>query len=110
MSVAPESGRNRIMIYGPTNDGTYIVEFTTAAGGALAISVPARRACSSISKRGVNVCQQQLVNELLGPLVTEFVRNFSRQDATPIQRNSQAVKFIRHNTSRIFRAAHIDRG
>jgi hypothetical protein len=27
MSVAPESGRNRIMIYGPENDGTYIVEF-----------------------------------------------------------------------------------
>ena len=23
MSVAPESGRNRIMIYGPRNDGTY---------------------------------------------------------------------------------------
>src|SRR5262249_28213526 len=72
----------------------------------------------SALKRGVNVCQQQLVNELLGPLVTEFVRNFSREDATPYQRGSngsllgriQAVKFIRHNTSCIFRAAHIDRG
>jgi hypothetical protein len=40
MSVAPESGRNRIMIYGPENDGTYLVEFTTAAGEALAISIP----------------------------------------------------------------------
>jgi hypothetical protein len=30
MSVAPESGRNRIMIYGPENDGTYILEFKTA--------------------------------------------------------------------------------
>ena len=40
MSVAPESSRNRIMIYGPKNDGTYIVEFTTAAGEALAISIP----------------------------------------------------------------------
>jgi hypothetical protein len=30
MSVAPESGRNRIMIYGPKNDGTYIEEFMTA--------------------------------------------------------------------------------
>jgi hypothetical protein len=29
-SVAPESGRNRIMIYGPKSDGTYIVEFKTA--------------------------------------------------------------------------------
>jgi hypothetical protein len=40
MSVAPESGRNRIMIYGPRNDGTYIVEFKTADGEALAINVP----------------------------------------------------------------------
>jgi hypothetical protein len=28
------------MIYGPKNDGTYIVEFKTADGEALAISVP----------------------------------------------------------------------
>jgi len=69
-----------------------------------------------VLKGGVKVCQQQLVNELLGPLVAEFVRNFSREDATPYQRGSncgllgriQAVKFIRHNTSRIFRAAHIE--
>jgi hypothetical protein len=40
MSAAPESGRNRIMIYGPRNDGTYIVEFKTADGEALAINVP----------------------------------------------------------------------
>ena len=33
-------GKNRIMIYGPKNDGTYIVEFRTAAGEALAISIP----------------------------------------------------------------------
>jgi hypothetical protein len=39
MSVAPPSGQNRVMIYGPKNDGTYIVEFRTAE--ALAISVPA---------------------------------------------------------------------
>jgi hypothetical protein len=39
MSVAPETGRNRIMIYGPKNDGTYIVEFKTADGEASAISV-----------------------------------------------------------------------
>jgi hypothetical protein len=34
-------GKNRIMIYGPKNDGTYVIEFKTAAGEALAISVPA---------------------------------------------------------------------
>ncbi len=42
MSVAPpEGGRNRIMIYGPKRDGTYIVEFKAADGESLAISVPA---------------------------------------------------------------------
>jgi hypothetical protein len=41
MSVAPPSGQNRIMIYGPKTDGTYVVEFRTAGGEALAISVPA---------------------------------------------------------------------
>src|SRR6266487_1146367 len=38
----------------------------------------------SVLKGGVNVCQRQLVNEV--SLVTEFVRNFRREDATPIQR------------------------
>jgi hypothetical protein len=41
MSVAPPSDHDRIMIYGPKSDGTYIIEFKTAAGEALAISVPA---------------------------------------------------------------------
>jgi hypothetical protein len=40
MTVTPESGRNRIMIYGPRNDGTYIVESKTADGVTLAINVP----------------------------------------------------------------------
>ena len=35
------TGKNRIMIFGPKSDGTYVVEFRTAAGEALAISVPA---------------------------------------------------------------------
>jgi hypothetical protein len=34
------TNKNRIMIYGPKNDGTYIVEFRTADGEELAISVP----------------------------------------------------------------------
>jgi hypothetical protein len=33
-------GKNRIMIYGPKNDGTYVLEFRTAEGEALAISIP----------------------------------------------------------------------
>jgi hypothetical protein len=34
------NGKNRIMIYGPKTDGTYVVEFRTAAGQVLAISIP----------------------------------------------------------------------
>ena len=34
------TGKNRIMIYGPKEDGTYVVEFKTAAGEAMAISIP----------------------------------------------------------------------
>ena len=34
-------GKNRIMIYGPKSDGTYLVEFRTSNREALAISVPA---------------------------------------------------------------------
>ena len=35
-----EAGTNRIMIFGPKADGTYVIEFRTAAGEALAISIP----------------------------------------------------------------------
>ncbi len=38
----------------------------------------------SVLKGGVKVCQRQLVNEVLGPLVTEFARNLGREGATPI--------------------------
>jgi hypothetical protein len=34
------TGKNRIMIYGPKDDGTYVVEFRTADGETLAISIP----------------------------------------------------------------------
>ena len=34
------TGKNRIMIFGPKTDGTYVVDFRTAAGEALAISIP----------------------------------------------------------------------
>ena len=33
-------GKNRIMICGQKDDGTYVVEFKTAAGQAMAISIP----------------------------------------------------------------------
>jgi hypothetical protein len=34
------SKHNRIMIFGPKGDGTYVVEFRTAASESLAISIP----------------------------------------------------------------------
>jgi hypothetical protein len=34
------TGKNRIMNFGPKTDGTYVVEFRTAAGEALAITIP----------------------------------------------------------------------
>jgi len=37
-------------------------------------------------KGGVEVCERQHVNEVLGPLVTEFARDLGREAATPIQR------------------------
>jgi hypothetical protein len=62
----------------------------------------------SALKGGVNVCQRQLVDEVLGPLGTEFIRNLGREGATPNQRGSnasllgrvQAVELIRHNALR----------
>jgi hypothetical protein len=38
------AGKNRIMIFGPKSDGTYVIEFRTAAGEALAISIPGTEA------------------------------------------------------------------
>jgi hypothetical protein len=35
-----ETSKNRIMINGPKDDGTYLVEFRTAASDPLAISIP----------------------------------------------------------------------
>ena len=37
------TGKNRIMIFGPKDDGTYVVGFKTAAGEVLAISIRGRR-------------------------------------------------------------------
>jgi hypothetical protein len=62
---------------------------------------------------GVNVCHRHLVNEVLGPFVTEFVRNFGCEGATPIQLGSnasllgtvQVVKVIQHVRSDRLRAA-----
>jgi hypothetical protein len=36
-------GKNRIMINGPKDDDTYLVEFRTSEGDVLAISIPGTR-------------------------------------------------------------------
>jgi hypothetical protein len=41
------TGKNRIMIYGPTDDGSYVVEFMTADGDVLSISIPRSEAATS---------------------------------------------------------------
>jgi hypothetical protein len=38
------TGKNRIMIYGPKEDGTYLVEFRTSEGDVLSISIPRNEA------------------------------------------------------------------
>jgi hypothetical protein len=40
---------------------------------------------SSVLKGGEQGCQRQLVNEVLGPLVTECAVNLGREGATPTQ-------------------------
>jgi hypothetical protein len=40
----------------------------------------------SVLKGGAKVCQRQFVNEVLGPLVTEFAPDLGREGAAPIQR------------------------
>jgi hypothetical protein len=54
----------------------------------------------------------QVVNEVLGTLVTEFVRNFGREGATSYQRSNVSIldrvqvdELIRHNALRHLRAA-----
>jgi hypothetical protein len=45
---------------------------------------------NSVLKGGEQGCQRQLVNEVLGPLVTEFALNLGREGATPIQSDFNA--------------------
>ena len=53
MSVAPPSGQNRVMIYGPKNDGTYIVEFRKLTVTRWRLACPrVKPACLNISRPG----------------------------------------------------------
>jgi hypothetical protein len=48
------TGKNRIMIFGPKDDGTYVVEFRTAAGEALRDLYPGRRSTGDPALSGAN--------------------------------------------------------
>jgi hypothetical protein len=59
----------------------------------------------NVLKRVVNVCQRQRVNEVLGPLVTEFICNVGRENVRPIQHvfhgglldPMSAINLVRHS-------------
>jgi hypothetical protein len=64
---------------------------------------------------GAKVCQRQLVNEVLGPFVTQFALNLAHKGATPIQRGFDggllgrvwAVELVRHSALRHLGAERI---
>jgi hypothetical protein len=59
-------GKNRIMIHGPKDDGTYVVEFMTSKGYVLSISIP--RSEAAVIKH----FQERMPNGLFVPDVTAF--------------------------------------
>jgi hypothetical protein len=75
MKATTTGGQNRIMIFGPKSDGTYPIEFKTAAGESLAISIPgseaAPRCCRLCPKSAALSASAHLVRTydplLLGP-------------------------------------------
>jgi hypothetical protein len=44
------TAKNRIMIYGQKDDGTYVIEFRTSEGDVLAFSIPRTEAHVTTSK------------------------------------------------------------
>ena len=79
MSVAPPGGQDRIMIYGPKSDGTYIIEFRMADGESLAR--PESPAYSGISRR---VC-------LRARRAGRFVRNIRCARVFSLMESSQPL-------------------
>jgi hypothetical protein len=73
------TGKNRIMIYGPKNDRTYIVEFRTAEGEALVISDP--QGPSVLINAGIG--QNVHPSSTQSAFADRALRNIRRRTATP---------------------------
>ena len=65
--------RNRIMIFGPKSDGTYVIEFRMAAGEALAISIPRNEAWRDPAFSGANAVWAVCPGRVLGGLVVALL-------------------------------------
>jgi hypothetical protein len=60
MSVAPPSGQDRIMIYGPKDDGTYVLSFGPPAANRSRSRYPAAAVLKHF--------QARMPNGLVGPM------------------------------------------
>jgi hypothetical protein len=69
-----ETMKNRIMIFGPKADATYVVEFRTAEGEALALSIP-QQLCTLRVRRRRRLTQHSLPG---GPLRLYLGRTLHR--------------------------------
>jgi hypothetical protein len=75
-----ETMKNRIMIFGPKADATYVVEFRTAEGEALAISIP-QQLCTLRVRRRRRLTQHSLPG---GPLRLYLGRTLHRLIASAL--------------------------
>jgi hypothetical protein len=62
--------KNRITIYGPKDDGTYVLEFRTAAGEVLATSIPRTEAAVIRHFRNAYLYFRRMVGQELLPRPT----------------------------------------
>jgi hypothetical protein len=86
VSVAPEDGRNRIMIYGPKNDSIYVVELPAPIGAAICASrTPTPGAGMGSKRRAKNERRSSLIlspARLRGFFFRSHVRRSSAAVAT----------------------------